>query len=177
MSQDVMLRKRKVAAKTLVETGALFGESVGEMFVRDDIVIHHADALSLYAMWLTPMVIVSDGAYGLGSFEGDPFTPDSLADWYEPHVRAWSEYATPQTTLWFWNSELGWANAHPLLVQYGWRYVNCHVWDKGLSHVAGNSNTGLCSVAVAAYRLRRRCFSAEINRGFFELAVRRLRYA
>jgi len=33
---------------------------------------------------------------------------------------------------------------------------------------------GLCSVAVAAYRLRRRCFSAEINREFFELAVRRL---
>jgi site-specific DNA-methyltransferase (adenine-specific) len=34
---------------------------------------------------------------------------------------------------------------------------------------------GLCSVAVAAYKLSRRCFGAEINREFFELAVRRLR--
>jgi site-specific DNA-methyltransferase (adenine-specific) len=141
MSQDVTLRKRKAADRTLIETGSLFGESVSQVFVKGDIVIHHADALSLCSMWLTPMVIVSDGAYGLGSFEGDPYTPDSLAEWYEPHVRAWSERATPQTTLWFWNSELGWANVHPLLVRYGWRYVNCHVWDKGLSHVAGNSNT------------------------------------
>lgn len=127
MSQDVMLRRRKVAAKILANTESLFAEDVGVVFVKDGIVLHHADALALYATWLTPRVIVSDGAYGLSSFEGEPFTPDSLAEWYEPHVRAWSEYAMPQTTLWFWNSELGWANVHPLLVRYGWRYVNCHI--------------------------------------------------
>lgn len=60
---------------------------------------------------------------------------------YEAHVRAWSERATPQTTLWFWNTEIGWATVHPLLVKYGWEYRNCHIWAKCLQHVAGNANT------------------------------------
>jgi len=31
---------------------------------------------------------------------------------------------------------------HPILERYGWRYVNCNVWDKGKGHMAGNVNTG-----------------------------------
>ena len=111
------------------------------VFVRDGVGIFHGDAMDLYSRWPTPVVIVSDGAYGLGRFPGDPHTADKLADWYRPHIRKWSEYSTPQTTLWFWNSELGWATLHPILLEHGWRFVNCHVWDKGLSHAAGNSNT------------------------------------
>ncbi len=111
------------------------------VFSKDDVSIYNADVLTLYQEWEYPTVIVSDGAYGLGLFPGDPHTADSLVSWYQPHVQAWTERATPQTTLWFWNSELGWATVHPLLVSYGWRYVSCHVWDKGMSHVAGNSNT------------------------------------
>jgi len=82
-----------------------------------------------------------DGPYGLGGFPGDPPTPDGLAAWYEPHAKRWAELSTPQTTLWFWNSELGWATVHPVLVAAGWKYRSCHVWDKGLSHVAGNANS------------------------------------
>lgn len=120
--------------------------TVGETEIKithclESVHIFHDDALSLYKDWGTPTIIISDGAYGLGLFKGDPRTPEALAGWYEPHIQAWSEKSTPQTTLWFWNSEIGWANVHPLLVQYGWKYVNCHVWDKGISHVAGNSNT------------------------------------
>lgn len=103
--------------------------------------MYHADVLDLYASWETPTVIISDGAYGLGLFSGDPHDVNSLTEWYKPHVAWWSKKATPQTTLWFWNSELGWATVHPLLVNNGWSFVNCHVWDKGISHVAGNSNT------------------------------------
>jgi site-specific DNA-methyltransferase (adenine-specific) len=33
---------------------------------------------------------------------------------------------------------------------------------------------GLCSVAIAALKLDRRCLSAEIRRDFYEIAVRRL---
>ncbi|HVY45614.1 MAG TPA: DNA methyltransferase [Minicystis sp.] len=33
---------------------------------------------------------------------------------------------------------------------------------------------GLCSVAIAALRLGRRCYAAEIDRAFFETAARRL---
>jgi DNA modification methylase len=36
---------------------------------------------------------------------------------------------------------------------------------------------GLCTAAIAAFQLKRRCVSAEINREFFELAVRRLQSA
>lgn len=103
--------------------------------------IFNDDVTNLYDQWATPVVIVSDGPYGVKGFPGDPPTPDGLADWYEPHVAKWSEKATPQTTLWFWNTEIGWATVHPVLVHYGWEYKACCVWDKGIAHVAGNSNT------------------------------------
>jgi len=99
------------------------------------------DSLDHYANWEAPTVIVSDGAYGILGFEGDTSDHMDLPHWYEPHVKAWSENATPQTTLWFWNSEIGWAAVHPILEKYGWRYVNCNVWNKGKGHIAGNVNT------------------------------------
>src|SRR5690349_2763571 len=48
--------------------------------------------------------------------------------------------ATPASTLWFWNTELGWASVHPVLAEHGWDYVQLVVWDKGLAHIAGNVN-------------------------------------
>lgn len=99
------------------------------------------DALLFYDVWPIPTVIVSDGPYGIGGFPGDPPKPECLSDWYAPHILKWTDRATPQTTLWFWNTEHGWANVHPLLIKSGWDYVNCHIWNKGLGHVAGNANT------------------------------------
>jgi len=88
------------------------------------------DSLSHYASWDVPQVIVSDGAYGILGFEGDTSDHLGMPDWYEPHIKAWSERATAQTTLWFWNSEIGWAAVHPVLERHGWRYVNANVWNK-----------------------------------------------
>ena len=98
------------------------------------------DALTFYADWPAPTVIVADGPYGVGGFPGDPPTADSLAEWYEPHVSAWSEHALPSSTLWFWNSEVGWAEVHPVLKSHGWRYAGASIWDKGIGHIAGNVN-------------------------------------
>ena len=95
----------------------------------------------LYAQWPSPVCIISDGPYGLNGFPGDLPTVDGLVEWYRPHIEAWSEKSTPETTLWVWNSEIGWATIHPLLAEYGWEYRSCHIWDKGLSHIAGNANT------------------------------------
>ncbi len=99
------------------------------------------DALEMYEHWPGPVVIVSDGAYGVSGFPGDTPTSDGLIDWYRPHVRAWSAAATGETTLWFWNTEIGWATVHPLLVEFGWEYVGCNVWDKGIAHISGNTNS------------------------------------
>ena len=99
------------------------------------------DALDHYDTWPSPTVIVSDGAYGVAGFPGDPPTPEGLADWYAPHVEAWSRRALPSTTLWFWGTEIGWATVHPLLARHGFVYRSCHVWDKGIAHIAGNANT------------------------------------
>jgi site-specific DNA-methyltransferase (adenine-specific) len=109
-------------------------------YTRDGVKIFKGDSLNLYEKWEPPVVIISDGPYGLGSFIGDPPTPFQLDQWYEPHLAQWSRFSTPLTTLWFWNSEIGWATVHPVLLKYGWEYRNCHVWDKGIAHVAGNSN-------------------------------------
>ena len=102
--------------------------------------VFNDDALLHYEDWPSPVCIVSDGPYGLASFPGDPPDPSSLAEWYKPHVAAWSRIATPQTTLWFWCSEIGWAKVNPVLESAGWEYRSCHVWDKGIGHAAGNSN-------------------------------------
>lgn len=99
------------------------------------------DALELYESWEAPTVIISDGPYGVNGFPGDLVSPIGLDKWYEPHIKKWSELATPLTTLWFWNTEIGWATVHPMLEKYGWTYVSCCIWDKGMSHVAGNTNT------------------------------------
>jgi site-specific DNA-methyltransferase (adenine-specific) len=81
-----------------------------------------------------------DGPYGIGGFFGDPRTPDGLADWYEPHVDAWSNAAAFHTTLWFWGTEIGWATVHPVISRHGWDYVQAVHWHKGIQHVAGNLN-------------------------------------
>ncbi len=103
--------------------------------------ITRGDALGCYKEWPTPVVIVSDGPYGVKGFRGDPPIPDHLDEWYTPHIREWTEKATPQTTLWFWNTEVGWATIHPVLIHYGWEYKACCIWNKGIAHIAGNSNT------------------------------------
>lgn len=99
------------------------------------------DSLAHYDRWESPNVIISDGAYGILGFEGDTSSHLDIPQWYEEHVKAWSKKATAQTTLWFWNSEIGWASVHPILEKYGWRYVNTNIWNKGKAHIAGNVNT------------------------------------
>lgn len=107
----------------------------------DRIIVTQGDSLKHYCEWETPTVIVSDGAYGVLGFEGDTSDHLDMPAWYEPHIAAWSKYATPTTTLWFWNSEIGWAAVHPVLERYGWRYINANIWNKGKGHIAGNVNT------------------------------------
>lgn len=103
--------------------------------------LREGDSLDFYDSWGTPTVIVSDGGYGVLGFEGDTSDHLGLPNWYEAHIAEWAKYATPETTLWFWNSEIGWAAVHPVLERYGWRYVNANVWNKGKGHIAGNVNT------------------------------------
>lgn len=103
--------------------------------------IHCGNFLNVSKSWKAPTVIVSDGPYGIGGFPGDPTTSENLGEVYRPFIEEWSRRSTPSTTLWFWNTELGWANVHPVIIENGWEFVNCHTWNKGLGHVAGNANT------------------------------------
>ena len=102
--------------------------------------LHRGDALDVYRSWPKPTAIISDGAYGVRGFHGDTVGTDRIAEWYQPHIEAWSRLAGPATTLWFWNTEVGWATVHPLLVRHGWEYVQAITWDKGIGHIAGNVN-------------------------------------
>ena len=121
-----------------------FVPSCGEVSTWSDefISAQFGDSLNFYHEWETPTVIVSDGGYGILGFEGDTSDHLGLPAWYEPHIMAWSKHATPTTTLWFWNSEIGWAAVHPILEKHGWRYMNANIWNKGKGHIAGNVNTG-----------------------------------
>lgn len=113
-----------------------------ETWTDGGITLAYGDSLEQYANWDPPTVIVSDGAYGILGFEGDTSDHLDMPEWYEPHIKSWTERSTAQTTLWFWNSEIGWAAVHPVLERYGWRYMNANSWNKGKGHIAGNVNTG-----------------------------------
>jgi site-specific DNA-methyltransferase (adenine-specific) len=135
---------RKAARASTVGRGqAVVRQSMPAMaaYADDFVSLQHADSLDCYRTWPTPTAIVSDGAYGVLGFEGDTSDHLGVPLWYEPHVKAWSAASTASTTLWFWNSEIGWALAHPVLEKYGFRYVNSNTWNKGVGHIAGNVNT------------------------------------
>lgn len=117
----------------------LFG--TGPNWGDADVTIHSGDALDAYATWAAPDVIISDGAYGVGGFPGDPKTADGVPDWYQPHIEAWSAAAKPSTVLFFWCTEVAWALTHQRLVDAGWVYAQTIIWDKGIAHVAGNYNS------------------------------------
>lgn len=116
-------------------------KSSKSVFKTGNINLSCGNSLDFYKTWESPTVIVSDGGYGILGFDGDTANPNELCEWYEPHIKKWSEYALPSTTLWFWNTEVGWATVHSLLEKNGWKYINCNIWNKGMSHVAGNVNT------------------------------------
>lgn len=112
-----------------------------DIYKNGKISFYHDDAMNLYDKWETPTIIISDGPYGISGFKGDLYSYKDLANWYEPHIAIWTEKSTPQTTLWFWNTEIGWASVHPILEKYGWVYKCCNIWNKGKSHIAGTTNT------------------------------------
>ena len=114
---------------------------LGCVYARGEASIHFGPAEDHYGTWPAPDCIIADGPYGVDGFPGDARSAASLPEWYKPHVEAWSEQSPPGTTLWFWNTEVGWATVHPLLVEHGWEYRCCNIWDKGLGHIAGNANT------------------------------------
>ena len=99
------------------------------------------DFLHLSTSWHSPTTVICDGPYGLNSYPGDLRSARALPAWYKPHIARITEAALPSTTLWFWNTELGWASVHPILEQHGWRHHATNIWDKGIAHIAGNSNT------------------------------------
>ena len=105
------------------------------------IVLENKNSLECYSQWPAPTVIFVDGPYGINGFPGDPKDTKSLPEVYAPHIAEWSKYAKPDTTLWFWGTELGWARMHQYLEVNGWDYEQAFVWNKGISHVAGNVNS------------------------------------
>ena len=122
--------------------------------------LYDGNSLDAYVGWPSPTCIIADGPYGLGKYPGEPTSPDALDEWYAPHAAAWARAAAPDTTLWFWNSELGWAYAHRALALHGWEYQEAVVWDKGIAHIAGNVNSktirGLPVVTEIAVRYTRK---------------------
>lgn len=122
--------------------------------------LFRGDALEAYEQWSTPTCIISDGPYGLGKFPGEPTSVTSLAEWYAPHIAAWAQWSSPDTTLWVWCSERGWASIHSTIELHGWEYEEANVWDKGIAHIAGNVNSktirGTPVVTELAVRYTRR---------------------
>ena len=149
LTQLVAQRSTQDAQKSLRKTLSAPGRTRdiarnlqrGAVYRRNDVAIHFEDVERLYENWPEPICIVVDGPYGVSGFPGDSPTHEGLAEWYRSHISWWTERATPQTTLWFWNTEIGWATVHQVFVEHGWEYRCCHIWNKGPGHIAGNANS------------------------------------
>ena len=85
---------------------------MGTDFTNELYDLHHGNVSEIYSKWPAPDLIVSDGAYGVRGFRGDTTDATGLVDWYQPHVLEWAKVAKPSTSLWFWNTEVGWATVH-----------------------------------------------------------------
>src|SRR5262249_45350830 len=72
----------------------------GDVARREDVAIQFDRPEHLCRSWPSPICIISDGPYGVSGFPGDAAKWSTLAEWYEPHIAAWTLKATPQTTLW-----------------------------------------------------------------------------
>ncbi len=127
--------------KGAIDKSSAAYEQAPLVYRRDGANLYRGDFLETSKDWPAPTVIIADGPYGVAGYPGDPVSHKGLADWYLPHIARWSERALPETTLWFWNTEIGWATVHPVLARRGWEYRSCHVWDKGMGHIAGNANS------------------------------------
>jgi hypothetical protein len=57
---------------------------LGTTYSRDGVTLHYEDSRKLYATWPEPTCIISDGAYGVSGFPGDPPNHEGLAEWYRP---------------------------------------------------------------------------------------------
>ena len=103
---------------------------------------HLGNAVNIYPT-LEPgyTLIVSDGAYGIGGFPGDPKSPKALADWYAPHLEAWDRLAAPSSSLYFWCTPEGCSRMLPHVEAAGWRLYSRIVWNKGMAVLAGRLDT------------------------------------
>jgi site-specific DNA-methyltransferase (adenine-specific) len=102
---------------------------------------HHGDGLAIYPTLPSDAytLIVSDGAYGIGGFPGDPKSPKGLAEWYRPHLEAWDRLAAPSSSLYFWCTPEGCARMLPEVEAHGWALNSRLVWSKG---------TGQCDLSM-----------------------------
>ncbi|MGO3093845.1 MAG: DNA methyltransferase [Staphylococcus saprophyticus] len=106
-----------------------------------DEIIRFGDSYDFYDSWEKPDVIISDGPYGVNGYKGDLNSPTELKKFYEKHIKKWTEKANYGCTLWFWNTEIGWANIHEILIDHGWVYKGTNIWNKTINYIAGNSNS------------------------------------
>ncbi len=111
-SSQSTLKYKAASTVSRGKTVKLEAEPSFSVWSDEYVALHLGDSLKHYTDWENPTVIVSDGAYGVLGFEGDTSDHLDLPKWYEPHIKAWSKSAMPSTTLWFWNSEIGWAVVH-----------------------------------------------------------------
>ena len=98
-----------------------------------DFAAWHGEAVDVYPLLPSSSyhLIHSDGAYGIGGFEGDPTSARKLPDWYAPHLAAWDRLATPSSTLVFWGTPEGCARMLAPLEAAGWERNSRVVWAKG----------------------------------------------
>jgi DNA modification methylase len=133
-------------------------------YERNGIHIFQGDSLNIYNNWPSPVAIISDGPYGISGFSGDlaiRCEHGVTNVWHEPAVRNSERLKQGQKALH--------TNQKPLCLN---ELIIRLCTDE--NDVVWEPFGGLCTAAIASYRLGRRCFSAEIEPQFYNVAISRL---
>lgn len=75
-------------------------------------------------------MVWSDGPYAMNKADWDRMGVDGLADWYAPHVKAWSWLCAPSATVYLWGTAEGWARIDPVMRAAGWTFRVLVTWLK-----------------------------------------------
>lgn len=75
---------------------------------------------------------ILDGPYFLGKADWDRAPRGvTLGDVYREHLDDVGRVCGPSASLYLWNTSVGWAELHPLVLARGWVFRRLIVWDKG----------------------------------------------
>lgn len=96
-------------------------------------------------------MVWSDGPYAMGKGDWDEMKPSELPDFYEPHIKVWSDLCAPEAVVYHWGTAEGEGYVREVYRRHGWVFYALLVWHKPDAPALIGINQGGGLVETAEY--------------------------